>query len=78
MASAPTFIDCRPGEAGENWLDGAGWKGNFEIEKDSWAFETLKHNFMGAPMLETPILGQNGSSKKTSPNPSSPPTHMVH
>jgi DNA (cytosine-5)-methyltransferase 1 len=46
-ASEPTFIDAFAGCGGLSLgLLKAGWHGQFAIEKDSFAFDTLKHNLI--------------------------------
>lgn len=47
MAKAPTFIDLFAGGGGLSLgLCNAGWKGLFAIEKDPWAFQTIRFNFL--------------------------------
>jgi DNA (cytosine-5)-methyltransferase 1 len=47
--SAPTFIDAFAGCGGLSLgLMRAGWRGQFAIEKDRFAFNTLKHNLLGS------------------------------
>jgi DNA (cytosine-5)-methyltransferase 1 len=47
MASGLKYIDLYAGCGGLSWgLMRAGWKGIFAVEKDSFAFATLKHNLI--------------------------------
>lgn len=50
LASPPTFIDLFAGCGGLSLgLMTAGWRGLFAIEKDDYAFSTLRHNLIHGP-----------------------------
>ena len=47
MPSKPKYIDLYAGCGGLSWgLMRSGWKGVFAVEKDAFAFATLKHNLI--------------------------------